>query len=390
MSFDAAQFLRNPIRMDRADLMMPQVSADLAPQVAEKGVLGGMQVTVMADPAAELQDSMEELSMQFEEKTTKKLAERKLGETRGRPSAYIEALEAWMKAMPDMPGKEELEKLLRNLRQGEQAGTPGELKDQLAKLSEDPSHQFAMLDVLEQMLGPEEENLRSLLSSTRESLMADRGEEIRAGINLATEVNARATTPEEMSDLRNLYRSEILGFTSPQDCFRSVLASRGPGSLAAAIEFLRAGCGADLACDEPSRDPVALRRILTDLQCVQVLQTVLDTMSGLSARMAKEFGLTLRRDAESMTGTIVSFTEKSHVQADELTAFEQDCGIETLLARMDFARELLGIFHKLSSRLFDVEDDRQRLIETAEEHLDGIISEESGENEEEDDEEDAL
>ncbi len=387
MSFDAAQFLRNPIRMDRSDLMMPQVSAEAAPQIAEKGVLGGMQVTVMSDPAAELQDSMEELSMQFEEKASKKLAERKLGETRGRPSAYIEALEAWMKAMPDMPGKEELEKLLRNLRQSGQEGSPVELKEQLAKLSGDPSHQFAMHDVLEQMLGAEETSLRSLLTATRESLLADRGAEIRAGINLATEVNARATTPEEMSDLRNLYRSEILGFTSPQDCFRSILASRGPGALASAIEFLRAGCGADLACDEPSRDPVALRRILTDLSCVQVLQTVLDTMAGLGARMAKEFGLTLRRDAESMTGTIVSFTEKSHVQADEFAAFETDCGITELLARMDFARELLGIFHKLSPRLFEAEDDRQRLIETAEEHLDGIISEEN--NGEEDDEEDA-
>ncbi len=387
MSFDAAQFLRNPVRMDRADLLMPSISAEVAPQVAEKGMLGGIQVTVMADPTAELQDSMEELSMQFEEKSAKKLAERKLGETRGRPSAYIEALESWMKAMPDMPGKDELEKLLRNLRQAAQSGNLPELKElkeQLAGLSGDPSHQFAMLDVLEQAAGPEEGNLRSLISATRANLMEESGGEIRAGINLATEVNARATTPEEMSALRNLYRSEILGFTSPQDCFRSVLASRGAGALASAIEFLRAGCGADLLCDEPSRDPVALRRILGDLQCVQVLQTVLDSMESLGARMQNEFGIAMQRDSEAMTGTIVSFTEKSHVRAEELATFENECGVKSLLARMDFARELLGVFRKLSSRLFELEDDRLRLIEVAEEHLDGIISEE---NEREEDEE---
>lgn len=391
MSFDAAQFLRNPIRMDRSDLMMPQVRAEAEPQAAEKGMLGGMEVTLEADPATELQDSMEELSMMFEEKATKKLGERKLGEARGRASAYVEALEAWMKAMPDMPGREKAEELLRNLRQSVRegnAGSPKELKQQLAQLSRDPSHQFALLDVLEQAVGAEETELHALLRATRGSLLEERGSEIRAGINLATEVNARATTPEEMGALRDLYRSEILGFTSPQDCFRSILAQRGPGSLSAAIEFLRAGCGADLSCAEPSRDPIALRRILLDLQCVQVLQTVLDTMQSLSVRMNREFGIMLNRDSEAMTGTIVSFTERGHVQEGELAAFESECGVKELLARMDFARELLGIFRKLSPRLFDLEDDRLRLIEVAEEHLDGIISEES-EGEEEDEEADA-
>ncbi len=388
MSFDAAQFLRNPVRMDRADLMMPSIGAEAAPQVAEKGMLGGMQVTLVSDPSAELQDSMEELSMQFEEKSAKKLADRKLGETRGRPSAYIDALNTWMKAMPDMPGKDKQEELLKNLRQAAREGNLpdlNEFKGQLARLSGDPSHQFAMLDILEQALGSDEAELRSLFSVTRDNLLEESGGEIRAGINLASEVNARATTPDDMAALRNLYRNEILGFTSPQDCFRSVLASRGPGALASAIEFLRAGCGVDLACDEPSRDPVALRRILTDLQCVQVLQTVLDTMEALGSRMMRQFGIKTLLDGETMTGKIVSFTEKSHVKPEELSTFEKECGINPLLARMDFARELLGIFRKLSSRLFDLEDDRLRLIEAAEEHLDGIISEE---NDSEDDGED--
>lgn len=389
MSFDSAQFLRNPIRMDRADLMMPNISAETAPSTIEKGSLGGLEFAVVQDPSAELQDSMEELSMMFEEKSAKKLADRKLGEARGRRSPYVESLNAWLKAMPDMPGKEKVDELLRMLRQAAQEGklpSPGELKEQLTRLSKDPSHQFAMLDVLEQAIGLDEDEVRSLLSSTRGNLMAERGSDIKAGINLATEVNARATTPEEMSDLRNLYRSEILGFTSPQDCFRSILSSRGPGSLSAAIEFLRAGCGADLSADEPSRDPVALRRILLDLQCVQVLQTVLDSMSSLSSRMFKEFGLTLRQNSEAMTGRIISYTERGSVNENELSQFESDCGIEKLLARMDFARELVGIFRKLSSRLFDLEDDRLRLIEVAEEHLDGIISEEN--ESDEDDEED--
>ena len=84
---------------------------------------------------------------------------------------------------------------------------------------------------VEQALGAGEDELRSLVDSARTSLIKEKGGEIRAGINLASEVNARATTPDEMSALRDLYRSEILGFKSPQDCFRSILASRGAGAL---------------------------------------------------------------------------------------------------------------------------------------------------------------
>ena len=367
MSFDAAQYLRNTVRLDRADLMMPHITEQAAPaEAAQVGSLGGMRIEMMHDPASELQDSMEELSMQFEEKTTKKLADRKLGQARSRSTAYTQALDAWMRTLPDMPDRQKLEQLMRHLRQAAQSGNlpdAGGLRDLLAGLSKDPSHQFAMLDILEQALGPEEEGLRTLLTRTRESLLQERGSEIRAGINLASEVNARATTPEEMNALRGLYRSEILGFTSPQDCFRSILASRGAGALKAAIEFLRAGCGADLASEAPSRDPVALRRVLGDLQCVQVLQTVLETLEALSVRMGREFGLKLLMDGEAMTGQVLGFTEKSGVYPDELAAFEKACGIDPLLARMDFARELLGIFRKLSPRLFELEDDRLRLID---------------------------
>ena len=44
---------------------------------------------------------------------------------------------------------------------------------------------------------------------------------------------------------------------------------------------------------------------------------------------------------------------------------------------MDFARELTGLFRKLSPRLFEREGDRQNLIDAAQEHLDDLITEEN-------------
>lgn len=389
MAFDGAQFLRNPIRFDRMDTMMPSVlSTPEATNVASSGKLGGATVVVQTDATADLMDSMEELSMLFEEKASKKISDRKLGETRSRSTAYIDAIQNWMKAMPDMPNREDMERFLRLLRQMTNSGNlpdVSQFKNMLARLSGDPSHQFAMLDILEQALGSEETDLRALVNSTRESLLKEKGAEIRAGINLSAEVNARSTTPEEMSNLRNLYRSEILGFKTPQDCFRSILSSRGAGGLDAAIEFLTKGCGVDLTSATPSRDPVELRRIIQDLQCVQVLKTVLDTMGALSSRMGVQFGEKMLLNNESMTSRVIDFTEKPYISSEQIAAFISQCGIMKLLAKMDFTREMISVFRKLSPRLFSSEEDRQRLVEAGQEHLDGLISEEIDPDEDKED-----
>ena len=379
MAFDGAQFLRNPIRFDRMDTMTPGILDAPAVKAPETGRLGGATVVVQADAAADLLDSMEELSMQFEEKSSKKLSERRLGEMRSHSSAYADAIEKWMKTMPDMPGKDETDRLLRQLRQmasdnrGADAST---LKGMLAKLSGDPSHQFAMLDILDSALTSGEEELGKLLNQVRSELLNEKGGEIRAGINLASEVNARSTTPEEMSDLRNLYRSEVLGFKSPQDCFRSLLASRGAGGLDGAIEFLFKGCGVDLGSAAPTRDPVELRRIMQDLQCVQVLKTVLGMMDQLGVRMTKEFGVNMLLGSEAMTSRIADFTEKPFVTGAQIGSFVTECAVMKLLAQMDFTRELMNVFRKLSPRLFASEEDREKLVNSTQEHLDSLIAEE--------------
>ena len=69
----------------------------------------------------------------------------------------------------------------------------------------------------------------------------------------------------------------------------------------------------------------------------------------------------------------------SFVAAPGIASFISDCGIKKLLARMDFARELTGLFRKLSPRLFEREGDRQKLVDAAQEHLDELITEENAE-----------
>ena len=385
MAFDAAQILRQTYAAgaDAArmgDFVQPRVeTASVA-----RGELMGMSVVVEADPMAELMDSMEELSFQFEEKEMKRAGERKMGEMQGPRTALAKAIETWMAMMPDMPNRDFIARLARNLRGMAASGQlpdPRELLKELGRGSTDPSHQFAMLDILEQAFGEGEEQLRALVREAKSRLAEAKGPEIRAGINLAEEVNARATTPEQMQELRDLYRSEVVGFTKPQDCFRSLLATRGPGGLADAIAFLIAGCGKDLASASPSIESEALGRILTDLNCVQVLQTVLDSFTQLAARMGKQFGETCLLNGEQMTGRVVDLTEQAFIAANAIAAFVGDCGLAKLMAQMDFTRELTRLFRLLSPRLFAKEGDRQRLVDAAQEHLDYLIERENEEEE---------
>ena len=388
MPLDMAQFLRNSVSIDRYEAMRTSApeQADKTMAAQQSGQVMGTEFVVEEDPIAELLDSMEELSFQFEDTEAKNVSQRKLGQNRGIGNRYQRALENWMKVMPDMPGGMLTNTILTMLRKANQTGRLPNATGFLARLAEEssePAHQFAMLDILEQALNEQDTELRSLVEAARKMLLSEKGPEIRAAINLAQEVNARATTPEQMQELRDMYRGEILGFSSPQQCFRSIMETRGAAGLQAAIDFLTAGCGVDLQSAMPSKSPEELRRIILDLQCVQVLKTVLDRMTNLGTRMGTQFGEQCRMNGEQMTGKIMDFTEFSFVGDGEIGSFIASCGIEKLLARMDFCRELTSVFRQLSSRLFSNEEDRLRLIDAAQEHLDGIISEEYEQEEQE-------
>ena len=376
---DAAQIMRQALQAGRFDTLQNEAfsTAQTNKAAVESGQAMGFTLQVMDDPTADLMDSMEELSFQFEEKEMKSVAERKLGAARAGRSAYVTAVETWQKTMPDLPGGAFMERMLRALRQMARMGQPmdsGALLKLLGEGSRDPSHQFAMVDILEQALAPEEADLHKLLETAKQELTRTKGAEIRAGINLASVVNAKAQSPEEMQGLRDLYRGEVLGFKSPQDCFASLLQARGAGSLADAIDFLIKGCGVDLQSPSPSQSPEELRRILGDLQCVQVLKTCLDKLSVLSGKMASQFGEPCLLSGEKLTGRVMDFTQMPFVNAANIASLISTCGLSQLLAQIYFCTGLIDVFRQLSPRLFDQEADRFRLEDAAQEHLDGLVA----------------
>ena len=307
----------------------------------------------------------------------KSVAERKMGEMRRAGNPFVEAVLKWQKVLPDMPGGAFMERLLRNLRQammqGQMFNSDG-LKRMLGEGSSDPSVQFAMLEAMEEGLSANEAELKNLIAQTKQALNAEKGAEIRAGLNIAEQINAQAKAPEEMQGLRDLYRQEVLGFKNPQDCFRSLLASRGAGKLGESLDFLTKSCGLDLHSPSPSQSPEELRRVLGDLQCVNVLKAILDKMGVLAGKMQSQFGETCLLNGEKLTGRILDFTEMPFVNSSNIASLISSCGLEKLLAQLYFCTELIGAFRQLSPRLFAEESDRFKLEDAAQEHLDGLVS----------------
>jgi hypothetical protein len=99
-------------------------------------------------------------------------------------------------------------------------------------------------------------------------------------------------------------------------------------------------------------------------------------MDALGNRMTREFGVKMLLDSAAMTSRIVDFTEKPCGSAHEIGSFVSQCAVMKLLAQMDFTREIMSVFRKLSPRLFSSEDDRERLVDSAQEHLDSLIAQE--------------
>jgi hypothetical protein len=92
--------------------------------------------------------------------------------------------------------------------------------------------------------------------------------------------------------------------------------------------------------------------------------------------MTREFGVKMLLDTAAMTSRIVDFTEKPCTGASQISSFVSECAVMKLLAQMDFTREIMSVFRKLSPRLFSSEDDREKLVDSAQEHLDSLIAEE--------------
>ena len=382
--FDPGQISRQAFQTGGLEAYRDGGYGDVATQAkpVQTGAAMGLELAMIEDVYADLMDSMEELSAQFEEKTMKEVGQRKMGRTpNGKMAAYVKAVEKWTRHFNDLPSGEFIDRILKQLKQKDAAAmSPRDLLKALARGSGDPSHQFAMLDILEKALGDKEDaQLAKIVKEAKGELEKEKGAEVRAGINIAKEVNARAKTPEQMQDLRNLYRGETLGFKSPQDCFRSLLANRGAARLADSLDFLVKSCGLDLQNPSPSQSPEELRRIILDLQCVNVLKAMMEKCDTLVGKLPTLFNETSLLNGQQLAGKVTDLTEMPFPSAEDFASLLASVGLAQLAAKIFFDTQMMELLRALSPRLFAEDGDRFKLLDAAQENLDGLVKEEEAE-----------
>ncbi|MCR4574993.1 MAG: type III secretion system gatekeeper subunit SctW [Lentisphaeria bacterium] len=350
----------------------------------ERGEVMGFQVETQPDLAAMLNDSLEEISSMFEETEVKSMSDREVGEKRKTEDRFAVRVRFWANKLSDMPNSDVIARILRRLRNMGFASQE-QLMGMLQDASEDVTHQFAMLECLEEALAenPQDASLREIVRQARQELERTKGPEIRVGVNLAELLEEHGGDVEEMQAKRDLYRGEILGFSDPQTCFKSLLAKQGADKLSEAIDFLLTACSVDMAAATPSTQPEELRRIIVDLQSVEVLKTVLERFDKLEMRMGRMFGEQLQMSGEKMTGEVLDMTHQSFLNGSFIEAFVASVGLKKLYPKMDFMREFSAIVRSMSMRCFPDVESRLRLIDGAQEYLDELVREDEANQEDE-------
>lgn len=322
---------------------------------ADSGVANGVPFVVEEASAQKLQSAREDLSLRFVERELPPIGDHKLGDELSTRQKYFTAVDSWQRILPDVPHGSYGENLLSQLRTMRDGGILPSTKDLLKRLAEgtpDPSVQFALLETLLILNENGDKDIQELLKDARRELSAKNGVEIRAGINIAETVNAQTKDPAKMQELRDLYRAEVDGFKSPQDCFSSLMASRGPGRMDEALKFLIDSAGVDIRSASPSRDPIELSRILTDLKNVQMIKSSHDEMAKLLERMSAQFGETPAVDAEKATAMLMDATRGLSLSKEGVGAFVDGLGARSPQAKLDCAREFLGALRRLPDGLF--------------------------------------
>lgn len=357
MAIDATQMNNRSLNLGNVDAVR---DTSYTPQqgnkaVADSGVANGVTFVVEEASAQELQTARDDLSLRFVEREMPPIDGHKLGDRLDARQVYFAAVDKWQKVLPDVPEGAYGENLLSQLRSMRDGGILPNTRDFLKRLAEgssDPSVQYAILETLSFLLEAGDKDIKVLLEDARRTLLAKNGVEIRAGINIAETVNAQTKDPVEMQELRDLYRAEVDGFKSPQDCFSSLMASRGPGRMGEALDFLIAGAGVDIRSANPSRDPVELGRILNDLKNVQMIKSAYDEMAKLLERMAAQFGETPAVDAEKATGMLMDATRALSLSKEGVQAFVEGLGVKGLQAKYDCTRGFLGVMQRLPDGIF--------------------------------------
>lgn len=360
-----------------------------APLAGQGQVTSGMlqgQTVAQLDHASVLANAADELTQQFSSKVEEKtLRERRLGTAGPSPLLSRAQIQALLQALDNSGQNDEQrsqdlqalgQRILRN---------PSQARQEVARQGGQASEQYLTLLELAELLQDGSlgadvggRALEAVQDATAE-LETERGDAIWADINTVHAAQAHATQTQEPDDaqaFRQTYRDTVLGATDLSSTLRLVLeghkARRGASFTQVLSDMVKA-LGMDLAAARPSRDPVRLQSLVSDLYQLGVVATVVDACDALGHALHTEHGTPILQ-ASALTSDLAGLSSERWVDASRFESLARQHQCDTPLScRVAFMAGIRQALKSLPLQIFSSTDARQAILDASQLALDRAI-----------------
>jgi type III secretion protein W len=294
-------------------------------------------------------------------------------------AALAKLLAQYKKLLPDLPPREQFDKLLKDLKKD--GASAEQIKKQLEETFPEPSHRHAALAFLEESLSndrgrsPQDDELLKQVRTAQHELDQKHGPEIRAALNVSAHAAERpdlGTLPE----LREFYRQSVVGYANLNQAYDAIMTRYGSARFSEAVDFLITSLGHDVGSHEPSRDAAELKATLDDLYFVQVARNSFEAFGGLLGKMQKQFGVGADMDAHSVMKDVLSLKDQRFVDPEKIQSLTDRVGARDHEPRIYFQRELHTLVRRMPDKIFQNADERLKLADGVQAALDRSIQEE--------------
>lgn len=352
-----------------------------AQQVAAKGNYKGEQVVQTQSPQSMLADAAEELTFAASEKVETKLARRKATAGGGVRTEALEKAEQYLKQVHSKQSPEKLEKLLNDLKQ-EFSKNPeemlrrggSELLRQARRAFKDGTDQYTALEYVSQMLGEGDEALLGLVQEAMAQAMAEDGEAIRAGLNIAEAISQHSTgTLDGDQQLRDFYRDTLFQNRGLAGTYEHIVESKGEENFSEHVQFLLKALSDDLGAKGPSIGPNELKAVIDDMYQLEVLSGVHEECGDLVGKMVQRTRLKKGASGHQIMKDLLKLKEERFIQAAQVEKITTTLGLRDLEPKIYFLRELKETARLIPLKAYEDPANREKLLDAIQEALDDAI-----------------
>lgn len=335
------------------------------------GVFLGHAVKVSDSPASLLADAAEELGFSVDRTKDYELERRK--ERSGVDDA--KRLPELCRLLMEKAGKsEKLNDLIEHLKHADDRRA---LERTLEEAFPDPTDRWtAMRSALDAFESDPTvpEHLTAELRSLSERYYKENAVAIRLGIPpaLASEHFPEAGSVDQA---RDFYRETVGEFSSVSEVYAEIRAKYGD-RFEAALDFLFAAIGADIASETPSMGRTHLESVHAKLGLVRLAQSGWKICEDLLTRWSTVHGEKTSLDATALLGDLLALREHGRIAPGRVEAICDKARPSDIEHEVLFAQELLSAVRKFPPALFEDDAGRMSVLDAVQSHVDATIARE--------------